>query len=55
VEESDQVIEAIAGLRDVEEAFAGKYRSFVDAYCPHDDGRASERVVDRIISTGIFG
>ncbi|MEV4064441.1 bifunctional glycosyltransferase/CDP-glycerol:glycerophosphate glycerophosphotransferase [Nonomuraea dietziae] len=55
VEESDQVIEAIAGLRDVEEAFAGKYRSFVDAYCPHDDGRASERVVDRIISTGMFG
>ncbi|GAA3317046.1 hypothetical protein GCM10020219_037500 [Nonomuraea dietziae] len=27
VGESDQVIEAIAGLRDVEDAFAGKYRS----------------------------
>ncbi|MEV2266685.1 bifunctional glycosyltransferase/CDP-glycerol:glycerophosphate glycerophosphotransferase [Nonomuraea africana] len=54
LEESDQVIEAIAGLPETADAFAGRYASFLRTYCPHDDGKATRRVVDRILSTGIL-
>ena len=46
--ESDQVIEALRGIDDVERDSAKAYRAFVEQFCPLDDGGAARRVVDRV-------
>ncbi|GAA1466037.1 CDP-glycerol glycerophosphotransferase family protein [Nocardiopsis exhalans] len=45
---SDDVIGALLDIDEVAEKSSASYRSFVDQFCPLDDGRASARVVDRV-------
>lgn len=46
--ESDDVIEALLDIDEVAARSSAKYRSFVERFCPLDDGHASARVVDRV-------
>src|SRR5262249_8105640 len=46
---SDEVIAAITDLDVVAEAHAPAYKAFVDRFCPLDDGKASARILDRIL------
>ncbi|SIO91085.1 CDP-glycerol glycerophosphotransferase family protein [Nocardiopsis sp. JB363] len=45
--ESDDVIAALLDIDEVAERAGASYRSFVERFCPLDDGRASARVVDQ--------
>ncbi|RKS10085.1 CDP-glycerol:poly(glycerophosphate) glycerophosphotransferase [Nocardiopsis sp. Huas11] len=45
---SDDVIGALLDIDRVAEEHRGTYRSFVERFCPLDDGHAAERVVDRV-------
>ena len=45
---SAEVAEAVMQAPDSEERYADRYDRFFVTYCPHDDGNASARVVDRI-------
>ena len=46
--ESDDVIAALLDIDEVAEKSRDSYRSFVERFCPLDDGRAAARVVDRV-------
>ena len=50
--ESDQVIESLRNIGEVAEQAGPAYRSFVDRFCPLDDGHAAARVVDRVFGQG---
>ncbi|WP_329519436.1 bifunctional glycosyltransferase/CDP-glycerol:glycerophosphate glycerophosphotransferase [Spirillospora sp. NBC_01491] len=45
---SAEVIDSIARLDDIAADYTGAYRAFTAKYCPHDDGRASERLIERV-------
>lgn len=45
---SDDVIGALLDIDEVAAKSGDSYRSFVDQFCPLDDGQASARVVDRV-------
>ncbi|WP_017573338.1 bifunctional glycosyltransferase/CDP-glycerol:glycerophosphate glycerophosphotransferase [Nocardiopsis halotolerans] len=45
---SDEVIESIRGIDEVQAAHADRYTAFVNQFCPLDDGKASARVVERV-------
>ncbi|MEU3019428.1 CDP-glycerol glycerophosphotransferase family protein [Nocardiopsis sp. NPDC007018] len=45
---SDDVIESLLDIDGVARRSEASYRSFVDQFCPLDDGHASARVVDRV-------
>jgi CDP-glycerol glycerophosphotransferase len=47
---SDEVAEVLRDLDGVPAGHAERYRAFRAAFCEHDDGRAAERVVDRLLS-----
>jgi len=40
----------LAGLDEVTRTWESRYRAFVEKFCPHEDGHASERVADRLRS-----
>jgi CDP-glycerol glycerophosphotransferase len=45
--------EVVAAIRDVDAhaiEHAAGYRRFVEDFCPWDDGKASERFVDRVFA-----
>jgi CDP-glycerol glycerophosphotransferase len=46
---SDEVVAAITDLDVVAGAHACAYKAFVDRFCPFDDGKASARVLDRVL------
>ncbi|WP_283138620.1 bifunctional glycosyltransferase/CDP-glycerol:glycerophosphate glycerophosphotransferase [Rhizohabitans arisaemae] len=46
---SDEVIAALRSLDPA--AYAGRYARFTGKYCPFDDGKASARVVDRLLES----
>ncbi len=48
LQESDDVIGAIADVDGVAQSYQEKYRTFVDQFCPLDDGNAAARLVDRV-------
>ncbi|MEE2035606.1 CDP-glycerol glycerophosphotransferase family protein [Nocardiopsis sp. CT-R113] len=50
--ESDDVIGALLDIDEVARRAEPSYRSFVDRFCPLDDGRAAARVVDRVFGEG---
>ena len=45
---TDDVAEALRDLDGVERGYADRYSAFAQRFCELDDGRASQRVVDRI-------
>jgi CDP-glycerol glycerophosphotransferase len=47
---TDEVADALADLDAVRAAHADRYRAFRDTFCELDDGRAAERVVDRLLT-----
>ncbi|WP_179271795.1 bifunctional glycosyltransferase/CDP-glycerol:glycerophosphate glycerophosphotransferase [Actinomadura meyerae] len=49
---SDEVIEALRSIDQVERDYAEPYERFVRRFCELDDGKAASRVVDRILQTG---
>jgi CDP-glycerol glycerophosphotransferase len=48
--EMDELIEALADERGTQRQFADRYAAFRERYCYLDDGRAGERVVDRVFT-----
>jgi CDP-glycerol glycerophosphotransferase len=48
VRTTDEVVAAVQVLDAGHAAHAGRYRAFTDRYCPLDDGRAAERVIDAV-------
>ena len=47
-ETSVQVVEQLRTMNTYDDRYGAAYRSFQETYCPHDDGRASDRVLNRI-------
>jgi CDP-glycerol glycerophosphotransferase len=45
--------DAISDLDRVHASYAAQYVRFRDRFCPHDDGAAAARVVDRVMGTSI--
>lgn len=48
VRTSAEVAEAVRAAPDAEQRYADAYDRFFVKYCPHDDGQAASRVVDRV-------
>ncbi|MEU8803844.1 CDP-glycerol glycerophosphotransferase family protein [Spirillospora sp. NPDC048819] len=48
---SDEVIEALRNIDEVAQTYAEPYARFTQRYCELDDGKASSRVVDRMLGT----
>ncbi len=46
---TDEVADALRDLEGVRAAHADRYRAFQETFCELDDGRAAERVVDRLL------
>jgi CDP-glycerol glycerophosphotransferase len=49
---SAEVAEAVKAAPGSEQDYADDYDRFFVKYCPHDDGHAAARVVDRVFGTG---
>jgi CDP-glycerol glycerophosphotransferase len=51
VRTEDDLVEALQNLDDdaYEKAYAAEYLDFTAKFCPWDDGRASARVVERML------
>lgn len=50
--DTEQVIEAIRNIEDVEEKYQEKYEKFCMKYCAWEDGHASEKVVNQVFKPG---
>src|SRR4051794_2468788 len=46
----EELAASLTDLDGVVRTFGERYRHFVEQFCPHEDGHASERVVDRLRS-----
>jgi CDP-glycerol glycerophosphotransferase len=46
----EELAASLGDLDGVARAFAQRYQEFVQRFCPHEDGHASERVADRLRS-----
>lgn len=47
-----EVIDELNALGTYRERYGERYRRFVGTYCPHDDGHAAERVLERVFGDG---
>ncbi|MFD0685549.1 bifunctional glycosyltransferase/CDP-glycerol:glycerophosphate glycerophosphotransferase [Actinomadura fibrosa] len=47
---STEVAEALRSIDEVQDDHVDAYDRFFDTYCPHDDGQASARAADRLLS-----
>ena len=47
---SEELAAVLADLSGLRQAWNARYRAFVDRFCPHEDGRAGERVATRLLS-----
>jgi CDP-glycerol glycerophosphotransferase len=45
---TDDVAEALLAVDAVRSEYAARYEEFRREFCPFDDGRATERVVERV-------
>ncbi len=45
---SDEVIEAIANIEQVQEEYKEKYNVFYNRFCHLDDGKASQKIVEKV-------
>ncbi|KYD09563.1 glycosyltransferase [Heyndrickxia sporothermodurans] len=45
----DEVIERISRLSDMNEEYLPIYRQFLETYCYHDDGKATDRFIDIVL------
>ncbi|MFI6316416.1 CDP-glycerol glycerophosphotransferase family protein [Nonomuraea sp. NPDC050556] len=50
---SDELVDALLDLDAVAAASAEKLAAFARTFCPHDDGGAAARVVDRLLFPGV--
>jgi CDP-glycerol glycerophosphotransferase len=50
VRTSEALIEALAALPSAAEEHAGAYAAFRERFCALEDGRATERVVERVLA-----
>ena len=46
----EELAAAVAEVDEVAHAWSGRYDEFVQKFCPHEDGHASDRVVERLRS-----
>ncbi|GII90854.1 bifunctional glycosyltransferase/CDP-glycerol:glycerophosphate glycerophosphotransferase [Sinosporangium siamense] len=46
---SDEVIDILADLDRVSSSYVAAYGRFRERFCPHDDGHATERALDRLL------
>jgi CDP-glycerol glycerophosphotransferase len=49
---SDEVIDALRSIGEVERGYADRYEQFTRRFCELDDGKAASRVVDRVLQSG---
>ncbi|PYC78115.1 hypothetical protein C7C46_17465 [Streptomyces tateyamensis] len=49
---SDQLLDALADPQAAVAPFQGRYQAFRERFCPLDDGRATARLVDRMLQLG---
>lgn len=47
---SDEVLEALRGIEQVEAPYRKAYRAFAAKYCALDDGAAAARAVERLLA-----
>lgn len=47
---SNEVIESIKNIDDVQEEYQSKYQAFYNKYCELEDGKASERVIAKVFN-----
>lgn len=45
---SNEVVQALKEFDNYEELYGNSYQSFLDKFCPLDDGKASQRVIDAV-------
>ena len=51
---TDELAQVLTDLTATQRAYAERYARFCSVYCPHDDGRAGDRVVERMLeATGL--
>lgn len=48
---SDEVLNSIKNIKQIEKQFALKYEGFYNTFCSLDDGNASQRVIQKVFST----
>lgn len=46
--DTEEVIDAVLHVEDVEKRYADKYNRFYEKYCAWEDGHAAEKVVDAV-------
>ncbi|QXJ23758.1 CDP-glycerol glycerophosphotransferase family protein [Actinomadura graeca] len=47
---SADVVEALLAIDEIQDVYVDAYDTFFDKYCPHDDGKASARAVERLLA-----
>ena len=45
---TDQIVQSILNIKEVEKKYKERYKRFYKEYCPLEDGKASKRIVDLI-------
>lgn len=53
LETTDEIIEAIINIDEVQANYARRYEQFYKRFCHLDDGTASQKTVDKLLSTSI--
>lgn len=49
--DTDEIIEAVRNIKDVQEKYKEKYNRFCDKYCAWEDGHAAEKVVNAVFGS----
>ncbi|MGN0077357.1 MAG: CDP-glycerol glycerophosphotransferase family protein [Coriobacteriales bacterium] len=49
---SAEVVEAVASIDSYFDTYGEQYAAFQERFCPHEDGRAAQRVVDAVFGRG---
>ena len=47
---SADVAEALRTVEEIQDTYVDAYDAFFDKYCPHEDGKASARAVERLLA-----
>lgn len=47
---TDEVIECIKNIKELEKTYSDRYDKFIDKFCAWEDGNASQRVVDAVFN-----
>lgn len=51
---ADELVAFLEEPTEVARTSRERYATFVETFCPHEDGRASERVIDALVARGVL-